>query len=375
MRTTLRKMRPAIAANRHPWLRRGLLSALLLLVLAAPALGGPSPSATARALTPLPGDTDSWAFNINNRGQAVGQSIGAFTTAVVWDRDGNATPLLPLPGDVSSFAEAINNRGQVAGYSRGDDPCGIDTGVVWDQHGVPTRLTKLAGDAGSRGFSISDSGEVTGTSLAPFDPATCFTNFTPVRWDRDGNIAQLPYLPGFTQGFGQDINNRDQVAGGSIDATFATFPFITAQWWNTDNVATALAPPNGYFNAAANGINNRGQVVGETFDILSGANDRAVVWDRRGNATALPPLAGDPSSAAQAINNRGAVAGSSGTDLFGVFALPQGTAVIWDKHGVPTALQPLAGDVASLAFGINEPGHVVGYSRDAAGTTTAVVWR
>jgi uncharacterized membrane protein len=101
-----------------------------------------------------------------------------------------------------------------------------------------------------------------------------------------------------------------------------------------------------------------------------------VVWDRKGNATTLPPLDGDPDSAGQAINNRGAVAGNSGFDLFGFFGLPTGTAVVWDKHGVPTALNPLAGDTDSFASGINDDRHVVGRSFDAnTGTNTAVVWR
>ena len=52
-----------------------------------------------------------------------------------------------------------------------------------------------------------------------------------------------------------------------------------------------------------------------------------------------------------------------------------GTAVVWDKRGVPTALAPLRGDTDSFGFGINDRGHVVGNSRAADGTTTAVIWR
>ena len=382
MLPALKVARPSANTNHRPCLRSGLLGVLLLLMLAAPALGGTPISGTPTALQPLLGDSDSFAMEINNRGEVAGRSVGAVTTAVVWDRSGNPTMLMPLEGDFSALAEGINNRGEVAGVSRsGQGACpdvGFDTAVVWNRHGVPTALPPLPGDLESRAFAINENGVVIGTSLGTRGvnvPTACEAIFTPVKWDRNGNATKLPALPGFLEGFAQDLNNRGDVVGGSID--FSLFPFITGTAWGANNVPAALSPPAGYFDTATNGNNNNGLVTGETFDLgLGGLPDRAVVWDRKGNATTLPPLDGDPDSAGQAINNRGAVAGNSGFDLFGFFGLPTGTAVVWDKHGVPTALNPLAGETDSFASGINDPGHVVGRSFNAdTGTNTAVVWR
>lgn len=366
-----------------PTRRFGSAALILLLVLTvAPALAGPPADATPTALPPLGGDTESFATGINNRGDVVGYSVGAVTTAVRWDRHGNsyrdANALLPLPGEASSLAVAINNRGQVAGQSRtGQGPCGFtaaDTAVVWDRHGAPTALRPLPGDVEARVRAINDVGIAAGISLGPRDPVTCNTSFRPVVWDRRGKPTELPIIAGFLEGFvgtGNSINNIRTVAGGSIDFSF--FPYITARVWDRRGRPTDLMAPAGYFNTSANAINNSGAVVGETFDI--GGADMAVLWDRDGNAATLPPLMGDPESSAAAINNRGQVAGSSGIDLFGFFGPPAGTAVVWDKKGNPTALAPLAGDADSFAFAINEPGRVVGNSQDASGANTAVIWR
>ncbi len=368
---------------RRSWLSRVTFGVVLFLTLATPAIGGPAVGDLPEALLPLVGDTDSFAEGINNRGDVVGRSLGAVTTAVRWDRQRNsyndATALLPLPGDASSFAVAINNRGQVVGHSRtGQGPCGltaVDTAVVWDRHGVPTALGPLPGDVEARARGINDAGIVTGISLGPRDAGTCFTVFTPVVWDRNGNPTELSIVAGFLEGFVGDghssINNNGAVAGGSIDFNF--FPFIIARLWDRQGGATDLMAPVGYFNAAANAINNNGLVVGQTFDV--GGADMAVLWDRNGNPATLPPLMGDPESSAAAVNDRGQAAGSSGIDLFGFFGTPAGTAVVWGQDGNPTALAPLAGDTDSFAFAINEPGRVVGTSRDAGGTSTAVVWR
>lgn len=82
-------------------LRSSALALLLMLALPAlaPAANGPTPT----ALPPLPGDTDSMAIGINNGGDVVGQSMGATTTGVVWDRHGDVAMLLPLPGGAWDF--------------------------------------------------------------------------------------------------------------------------------------------------------------------------------------------------------------------------------------------------------------------------------
>ncbi len=384
---------PRADTSRQPWLRRGLLFALLLLMVAAPALGGPKGSDTPRALAPLPGDTDSFAQDINNRGQVVGRSVGAVTTAVVWDPDGNATALLPLPGATSSFGEGINNRGQVVGRSSTNDPCPVDTAVVWDRHGVATPLAPLPGDVVSRAFAINSRGDVSGLSLGPLiAPPACAAAWTAVIWDKDGNPTALSPLTapaplgGFYEsgtgffGGGGGMNNRGAVVGVSINAApvdpAGDFIFVGTLWDRQHNPNRLLAdvgcvPVGGCEIQLTNGINNSGVVAGGGWDINTFA-PYATVWDRDGNPTDLPPLSGDPDAEAFDINNRGAISGTSGTyPNFGV----AGTAVVWDEHSVPNALPGLPGSASCFGAGINDPGHAVGRCVDAAGTATAVVWR
>ena len=58
----------------------------------------------------------------------------------------------------------------------------------------------------------------------------------------------------------------------------------------------------------SNAINNRGQIAAT---LLTGGNQLAVRWSRRGKATFLSPLPGHAWSLAWGINGRGVVSGWS----------------------------------------------------------------
>lgn len=337
---------------------------VLLLLLAVPALAGAGPAGTATALLPLFGDNDSFATDINNRGDVSGRSVGAVTTAVRWDADGNSTALLPLGTDLHSFGEAINNRGHVIGLSHsGQGPCaaaGVDTAVVWDEHGVATALRPLAGDIETRGYGINNNGVAVGISLGPRRP-DCTAAFTGVIWNRDGDPTPLASPSAILdETFGYDINNNGAVAG--FNNTFDGSAF-NATAWDRQGVPTNLPTFLGASFELATGLNNKGEVVGTDFASFSG-----LVWDKWGSPTALPPFGADIFSTAVDINDGGQVVGSSFSGGFNE------TGVVWDKHGVPTALPPLSGDTGSSGAGINGSGHAVGNSSGATGTT-AVVWR
>lgn len=130
------------------------------------------------ALPLLPGGNNSEAFFINDWGEAVGVSeIGApgydcltpfqiqGFSAVKWSPDGTPTPLSPLPGDTVSFAFMNNDLGQAVGMS------GLCSNVVlppfapgspiaphavlWDADGTPHDLSNPPGSAGTYNVAVS----------------------------------------------------------------------------------------------------------------------------------------------------------------------------------------------------------------------------
>ncbi len=111
-------------------------------------------------------------------------------------------------------------------------------------------------------------------------------------------------------------------------------------------------------SARAEGINNLGRIVGTI-------GSRAVVWEN-GTPTQLGGLTAGGSATAYAINERGQIVG------YAKNAASNTHAVVW-VNSVPTDLGTLGGP-SSTAFDINEAGQIVGDSEDAAGQVRPVLW-
>jgi uncharacterized membrane protein len=83
------------------------------------------------ALPLLPGGNNSYALDMNDRGQVVGfsdtdvydldcaaaRTAGFQFESVVWAPNGHVRQLAPLSGDTVAYAFGINNQGQVVGNS------------------------------------------------------------------------------------------------------------------------------------------------------------------------------------------------------------------------------------------------------------------
>jgi probable HAF family extracellular repeat protein len=234
-------------------------------------------------LPPLLGG-DAFASDINASGLIVGGEVDRNTWrpfAVFWDRDGNPVELPRFDSyQIGSGAYGINNAGKIVGSITMEWEPGrrSEFPVVWDRHGNPTVLP-VPSDAGRyfRAVSISERGEVVGISSPPRGVTHAFV------WDRDGNIRELPPLPGDAGAYlvgGKIINVRGEVVGASRGSG----SWQTATVWDSDGNPTALPflGPNDT-DSYASGINAAGEIVGTSFALREGIM-RAVVWrpDRRG---------------------------------------------------------------------------------------------
>lgn len=145
------------------------------------------------------------------------------------------------------------------------------------------------------------------------------------------------------------------------DATrFASFATVTLENLTGGQFGTAVA------------INDAGRAVG-----FSGNNAdevKAVTWDidpvagTAGNPTILNPLAGNLYSSAYGINDGGVVVGESNDGANVV-------AVTWAANGTTASPLSLAGFGApAAAYGIDPSGRIVGEATDGTGNVRGVVW-
>jgi uncharacterized membrane protein len=223
-----------------------------------------------------------------------------------------------LQGLASRFTTplALNERRDVVGIS--DDPSGATTGVYWS----------LAG----------------GTATPP--------------------VALKP-LPGNTNSAAYDVS-EDRVAVGESDLAGSS---VAVAWTTIDGSPTALplgalTPP-----AAAYAIQGA-RIAGEA--TTPAGNLVAVVWSSAiAPAVSLGTLPGGTSSSAYAMAGDWVVGESSDRD-------GNKRGAVWSLSGAaagsPQPLPPLAGHVASVAYGVNARGQIVGESQGPGGGTNAVAW-
>lgn len=203
-----------------------------------------------RELPPLPGDTASVAYAINNAGQAVGYSSGpAGERAVSWSAAGQVAALAGPAADLSQ-AHAINQRGDAVGV------VGSSTGsraTLWQAGGAAVALAPLPGFRASQAASINATGDVVGYSATTADERRA------TLWGATGAPVDLGVLAGgsLSQAFG--INDRGAVVGSS-----GTSEGMRAFLWTG---TTGMQDLNAMIDAAglvltkAVGITNDGLIV------------------------------------------------------------------------------------------------------------------
>jgi probable HAF family extracellular repeat protein len=226
-------------------------------------------------------------------------------------------------GGPNSAAFQVNSRGQVVGNAEssipdptGEDPCGngsklICSPFLWE-HGGMRPLPTLGGLNGFAN-SINNRGHVVGSAENALPDTTCpvevtFAQSKPVLWSEDG-IKELPIIDGDSDGSATAINNRGQVVGFSGDCTSSPHALL----W-TNGTVTDLGNFGGLLNIAT-AINNHGQVVG--FSNLPGDKFvlRGFVW-QNGVMMNLGVFPGDVHSLAIGINDKGQIVGDSCDESF-----------------------------------------------------------
>ena len=170
-------------------------------------LGGPDSAGAAASPSKLAA-VDSETANLSRQGE----DVCAFGTklqclAAIW-KSGRLSALQLLPGGNNSYALDMNDRGQVVGFSDTDvydlDCAAAKTAgfqfqaVIWEPNGRPRQLPPLDGDTVAYAFGINDRGQVVGNSgvCANTTPPPYPSSPHAVLWDRDGTPHDLGTLGG-----------------------------------------------------------------------------------------------------------------------------------------------------------------------------------
>src|SRR6266851_33804 len=187
-------------------------------------------------MSPLPtlGGNNGYAAGANRLGQIVGWAETAVHDptciapqvlqfeAVIWGPRGDEIQQLPpLPGDPDSAATAINDRGEVAGFSDlpGDDPNHPNFHAFrWTRRGGIEDLGTLPGDRLSLAFGINEGGQVVGQSIGGSGSrAFLWENGVMV----DLNALVPPGSPFLI--YANDVNDAGRIVGQAYDQSTGEF--------------------------------------------------------------------------------------------------------------------------------------------------------
>lgn len=288
-------------------------------------------------LEALTGTGESWAYDVNDAGQAVGAFYtGGYSHPCIW-QNGSVSYINTMPYAYDGVAYGINNNGLVVGNS--------GFAWLWQNNAISVvqdtyHARQLAGPC-----STNDDGQVagqfyTGSSVPYTEPPGVPVTHACV-W-QNGSVLDLGTLnPDQYYARSEALSNNDngQVVGWS-DAVNGGFH---ACLWQDGSITDLGFLPGGNGSSQANAINDLGQVVGMSYADRGGSH--AFTW-YDGTMTDL-----GAGYSAQDINDDGDIVGTN----------PQGHACLW-QNGSPTDLGVLPGSDVSVAYSINAKGEIVGYS-------------
>lgn len=242
---------------------------------------------TLSALPTLTGGNNAEAYFANKQGEIVGVSetgvpdgncANPFQVlrfeAVKWSPGGVPTALSPLQGDTVSFAFTNNDRGQVVGFSGLCSnvtlppflPPSAPHALLWDADGTPHDLGNPQGGAGNNvAVGINNQSQITMNSVMS-----------------DGTTHALLWTNGAAQDLGtypsdsfitvapccNNINDRGQIVGFSVDSNFNQRALL----WEDLNTApvdlNGLLPADSpWYLLSPGGINAHGEIAATALNL------------------------------------------------------------------------------------------------------------
>lgn len=229
------------------------------------------------------------------------------------------TALPPFPGGYNSYATAANNHGQVVGWAENgvqDPTCDPAFQVlqfraaIWGPDGEMQELPPLPGDSTSAATAINDKGQVVGISGACGIAVGGVSAAHAVLWE-NGIPIDIGNLGGHTWNTPTAINEKGTIVGFSLPASEEGTNHYEAFVWTKQGGLKSLGKPPGDLRSAAFGVNDREQIVG-----LSRGGPyvfRALLWEN-GVMTDINELTlpGSPFLLyANDVNNRGEIVGQA----------------------------------------------------------------
>ncbi|MBV9340683.1 MAG: hypothetical protein JO159_07305 [Acidobacteria bacterium] len=253
-----------------------------------------------------------------------GSPTGKICKGFRW-RDGRMEPLPPFAGGYNSYATAANNREQIVGWAENgvhDPTCNPSFQIlqfraaIWQPDGEMRELPPLPGDSTSAATAINDRGDVVGISGACGIAVGGVSAAHAVLW-HEGVPVDLGSFGGRSCNTPTAINNQGVVVGFSLPASQDGTSNFRAFIWTAESGIRPLGMPADDIRSEALGINEKGQVVGLS---RSRSGLRAIIWEN-GTFTDLNTLT-QPGSPylifANDINNEGRIVGEA--------AIPNSTA-------------------------------------------------
>jgi probable HAF family extracellular repeat protein len=251
-----------------------------------------------------PGAISTWAWEINERGDIVGQYTDSSGVTHGFLLRGGRFVTVDFPGASRTVAQGINSRGAISGAYIGAD--GKWHGFVLREGAFTT--VDFPGAAITLAYTLNDRGDIPGMYMSPDD---AWTHYGFLAFSYGGGFLTLDYPAPYGMACAFGINNSGSVVGHIEEPDGAYRGYV----WK-DGVFTMIDFPGATLSQlydGVTGINSAGDMVGNYTD---NATKQTGYFLRGGRFTTLD-VPGSTRTRVLGVNDRHEVVGMY-TDTNGV---------------------------------------------------------